>query len=94
MHEAQDEVDDRGLIPRAGLRGVTADGCADDGEDAGTDDRADAESGERDGAERLFERVLGTLGVGDKLVDRFGSEDLACQGAKSSSSGMLGLCRL
>jgi len=80
MHEAQDEINDGGLVPRAGLRWIAADGRADDGEDAGTDDRADAEGGERDGAERLFEGVLGTLGVGDELVDRFGSEDLACQG--------------
>ena len=68
------------MIYRAGLRGIAADGCADDGEDAGTDDRADAEGGERDGAERLFEGVLGTLGVGDELVDGLGSEDLTCQG--------------
>jgi len=63
------------------LCGIAADGRSDDGKDARTDDGADAEGGERDGAESLFEGVLGALRVGDELVDRFGGEDLAGQGA-------------
>jgi hypothetical protein len=94
MQQAQDEVDDGGLVPRARLCGIAADGCADNGEDAGTDDRADAEGGERDGAERFFEGVLGTLRVGDELVDRFGSEDLAWQGRSPRRQECLELGRL
>jgi hypothetical protein len=75
-----DEIDDGGLGPCGPGGGVAADGGADDGEDAGADDDAYAEGGERDGAEGLFEGVLGTLGVGDEFVDGLGGEDLAGQG--------------
>jgi hypothetical protein len=89
VERSPDEVDDRGLGP-GGLGGrVAADGCADDGEDAGADDDAYAESGERDGAEGLFEGVLGTLGVGDKFVDGLGGEDLAGQGKVSVALDLL-----
>jgi len=81
---AEDEVDDGGFGPGDGLGGVAADGCADDGEDARTDDGADAEGGEGDRAEGFFKGVLGTLGVGDELVDGLGGEDLSGQGCVSS----------
>jgi len=84
----QDEVDDRRALPVGDLGRVASNGRADDGEDARADDDPDAECGERDRAERLFEAVLGDLGVGDELVDRFSSEklgfrieDLAGQGS-------------
>jgi hypothetical protein len=80
MKDAPYEVDDRGLGDTDCCGGVAADGCADDGEDARADDDSDAEGGERDGAEGFLEGVLGTLGVGDELVDGFGCEDLAGQG--------------
>jgi hypothetical protein len=80
VESSPDEVDDGGLGPGGLGGGVSADGCADDGEDAGADDDAYAEGGERDGAEGLFEGVPGTLGVGDEFVDGLGGEDLAGQG--------------
>jgi hypothetical protein len=84
VQRSPDEVDDGGLRP-GGLGGrVAADGRADDREDARANDDADAKRGERDRAERLLERVLGSLGVGDELVDAFGGEDLAGQGDSST----------
>jgi hypothetical protein len=55
----QDEIDDGRALPIGELGGVATDGGADDGEDAGADDDANAERGERDGAESFLERVLG-----------------------------------
>jgi hypothetical protein len=81
---AEDEIDDGGLGPGDGLRRVPTDGRADDREDARADDCADAEGGEGDGAEGFSERILGTLRVGDELVDGLGGEDLAGQGGVSS----------
>ena len=77
---AEDEIDDGRFCPGDGLGGVSSDGRADDREDARADDGADAEGGERDGAEGFFQGVLGTLGVGDELVDGLCSENLAGQG--------------
>jgi len=87
------EVEDRRL-PSGIDRRRASDGRADDGEDARADDDADAERGERDGAERLLEAVLRDLGVGDELVDRFSSEDLAGQGSFLVGGGWFGLERL
>ena len=84
VEQSPDEVDDRGLGDADRGGGVAADGGADDGEDARTDDDADAEGGKGDGAEGFFEGVLGSLGVGDELVDALGSEDLAGQGSFSN----------
>ena len=80
VESSEDEIDDGGLGPGDGFGGIAADGGADDGEDPGTDDSANAEGSERDGAEGLAERVLRKLGVGDELVDGLGSEDLSGQG--------------
>jgi hypothetical protein len=79
------EVDNGRLVPSAGGGGVAADGRADDSEDARADDGSDAEGREGDGAEGLFERVFGTLGVGDQFVDGLGGEDLA--GLRRSGQG-------
>jgi len=73
----QDEVDDGRTLPISELGGVATDGGADDGEDAGTNDDANAECGERERAERFVQGVLGQLGGGDELVDGFSGEDLA-----------------
>ena len=45
-------------------------------ENAGTDDGADAQRGQRPGAERFTEPVLGVLGIGDQLVDRLAAKNL------------------
>jgi hypothetical protein len=63
---------------------IAADGRADDGEDARADNGADAQCSEGDGAQSFFEGVLGTLRVGDELVDGLGGEDLSGQGCVSS----------
>ena len=54
-------------------------GRADDRKDARADDCADAESGERPGAERLFQRVLGLLRFADQLIDGLAGKQLAWQ---------------
>jgi len=54
MEPAPDKIENGRASPVLNSRRVAADGCADDGKDAGTDDRADAKGGERDRAERLL----------------------------------------
>jgi len=81
----QDKVDDGRIGPFSQGSWVSTDGRADDGEDTAADDRADAESGKRDRAERLLERVLRPLRFVDQLVDRFGCKDLPAQRACSSN---------
>ena len=49
------------------------------GEDPRSDHRANAQRGKGNGAERLFERVLRTLGVGNQLVNGLGGKDLSAQ---------------
>jgi hypothetical protein len=73
----QDEIDNRGLLPVGKLRGVAADGRADDREDARTDDRADAKRGKRNRTQGLLQRSLGLFAFGDQLVDGLRGEDLA-----------------
>ena len=48
-------------------------------EDAGADDRADAQRGQRPRAQRLFQPMLGLLRVGDQLVDGLAAEQLVRQ---------------
>jgi hypothetical protein len=47
-------VEDRRVQNRAGIEFLPGDGRPDDGEDAGADDRTDAERRQRDGTERFF----------------------------------------
>ena len=54
-------------------------GGSGESEDSRTDDRADAECGERPGAEGFLQTVLGKFRVADQLVDRFGCEQLLSQ---------------
>ena len=60
--------DDRGA-------GVCLRGPAGQGEDAGTDDDADAEDGEVHGAEALLELVLRLARLRDRVLDRLGPKD-------------------
>jgi hypothetical protein len=58
-----DEVlEQRGVDDGAELEFLAGDGRSDDGEDAGTDDGADAERSQRPGPERLFEAMLRRFG--------------------------------
>ena len=76
----RDDVVNEGSVCDGGVGKLLAgDGGADDGEDARTDDRADAERGERPGPERLLQRMLRLLGVADELVNRLSGEELAGQ---------------
>jgi hypothetical protein len=79
VEQAEEEVDDRRLRPGGLLRGIAADGGADDGEDARSDDDADAQRRERDRSKRLLQRVLRQLRFADQLVDGFRGKDLAGQ---------------
>jgi hypothetical protein len=56
-----DEVRERRVEDAGGIELLAGDSCADDGENARTDDCANAESGKRPRTERLFERVFGLL---------------------------------
>jgi hypothetical protein len=76
-----DEVlEQRRVDDGAELEFLAGDGRADDGEDAGTDDGADAEGGQRPRAERLFQAMLGFFGVRYEFVDRLLGEELRGQG--------------
>ena len=61
---------------------------ADNGEDAGADDCADAESGERPRPERLLEPMFRLLRVGDQLVNGLARENLFRQGIAPGSGGI------
>ena len=72
-------IQQRRVQDRGGIELLARDGSADHGENSRTDDRADAERGQRPGAERFLQTVLGQLRVADQLVDRFGCEQLLSQ---------------
>jgi len=61
-------------------------GGADDREDAGADDGADAQRSERPGPERLFETLAGLFRLADQLVNGLAGKQLAGQGSFSSLS--------
>jgi hypothetical protein len=75
----QQVVENRRVEDAGGVELLAGDGGADDGENSGTDDGADAERGEADGAERFLQRVLGQLALRDQLVNIFSGEDLRAQ---------------
>jgi len=54
-------------------------GRTDDGEDAGADDRADAERGERPRPKGLLQRAIGFLRLADELVNRLAGKQLVGQ---------------
>jgi hypothetical protein len=70
------KVNERRIEDRGSVKLLAGDGRADDRKNAGPNDRADAESGERERAQGLLEGVRRRLGVRDQLVDRFTSEEL------------------
>jgi len=75
-----DEVGERCVEDAGGIELFAGDGRTDDGENAGTDNCADAESGERPRPEGLFEGMLGFFRVADQLIDGFAGKQLAWQG--------------
>ena len=76
---ANQVIGQRRVEDARGVKLLARDGCADDREDARTDDCADAKSRKRPGAESLFQRVLGILRFADQLVDGFAGKQLAWQ---------------
>ena len=62
-----------------GIELLAGDGGADDGENAGTNDCAAAESSERPRPEGLFQGMLGFFRVADQLIDGFAGKQLAWQ---------------
>ena len=80
-------VGQRSIDYAGGVELFARDGRTDDGEDAGADDCADAEGGERPGAEGLFEAVLRVLGIEDQLVNRFATKQLGLAGSRLACQG-------
>jgi len=79
-----DEIFEQGRVEDGlELEFLAGNGRANDGEDAGADDRADAERGQTQRPERLLEALLGVLRVGDQFVDALGTEKLCAQSAPS-----------
>jgi hypothetical protein len=57
------------------LQLLAGDGGADNREDAGADDGADAKRGEAEPAEGFLELYFGVFGVGQKLIDTLTVEE-------------------
>ena len=70
----QRRVQDRGCI-----KFFARDRSSDHGENTRTNDRPDAQRGERPGAKRFLQTVLGEFRVADQLIDRFSCEQLLSQ---------------
>ena len=58
-----------------GLEFLSGDGSADDGENAGANDSADAERSKAKPAERFLEAGFWIFRVGDKFVDTFAAKE-------------------
>jgi hypothetical protein len=74
-----DVIGQRRVQDGRGVELLAGDGGADNGENAGADDRSDTQRGERPRAERLLEPMLGLLRFGDQLVDGLTGEQLVRQ---------------
>jgi hypothetical protein len=57
-----------------GLEFLACDGRADNGKNAGADDRADAERCEAQPAERLFQPEFGAFAIGNELINVLSTE--------------------
>ena len=73
------DVHDLGVEDGGGFEVLAGGGGAGEDEDAGADDGADAEGGERPGAEGLLELMAGFGGLGNQLVDRLTGKKLIRQ---------------
>jgi len=72
-------VGQRSIDYAGGVELFARDGRTDDGEDAGADDCADAEGGERPRPEGLLQGMLGFFRVADQLINGFAGKQLAWQ---------------
>src|SRR5215470_5808065 len=74
--EVDDQVEDLRVQDGRGLKVFAGCGSAGEDEYAGSDDRADAQRGQRPRAEGFAKTVFGVLGFGDQLVDGLAAEEL------------------
>jgi hypothetical protein len=74
-----DVVEDGGVEDGGGVELFAGNGGADDSKNARANDGANAEGGQRNGAEGFAEPVLRFLGVGNELVDGFTGKSLVWQ---------------
>jgi hypothetical protein len=79
--EIHDEIERLGVQDRGRLKIFSGGGGSGENENAGADDGADAEGGQRPGTEGFAEPVLGIVGFGDELVDGFTTKSLGVRGA-------------
>ena len=74
-----DVVGQRRVQDGRGIEFLPGNGGADDGENAGANDRADAQCRQRPGSEGLFQTMFRFLRVGDQLVNGLACEELVRQ---------------
>ena len=74
--------------------GIADDGGADQDEDAGADNRADAERGQVPGREGFLQAMFGMVCVREDLFNRFCSEESADQRLSSGSKDGEARCRI
>jgi hypothetical protein len=75
----QNVVQYRRAQDRRNSRHITGNRRADDRKNTGANDGADTQCCERNRAQRLAQRVLGTFRIAYELIDGFGSKDLPAQ---------------
>ena len=85
-----DVVGQRRVEDGRGVELLPGNGGTDHGKDAGADDRADAQGGQRPRPERLLQPMFRLLRFGDQLVNGLAREELARQGAAPGSIGING----
>jgi hypothetical protein len=74
-----DEIGQRRVQDRRGIELLACDGGPDHGEDAGPNDRANAQGGQRPRAKGLLQPMFRLLRLGDQLVNRLAREELVRQ---------------
>lgn len=83
-----DEIGQRCVQDRRGIELLPSDGSPDHGEDAGTDDRANAQRRQRPRAEGLLQPMFRLLRLGDQFVDRLTREELVRQNSAPGDEGI------
>ena len=83
------KIQQRRVEDRRSVELLTSDRRADHREDAGSNHRANAQSGERDRAQGLFQPSLGLLRIRDQLIDGLATEKLVVRGARTALLGSL-----
>src|ERR1035437_7613597 len=85
MHQV---IGQRCVQDRRGVELLSGNRRANNGEDAGTNDCADAEAGQRPRPQRLLKPMFRLLRIGDQLVDGLAREELVRQGNAPGSAGI------